>query len=167
MPAPAPTDCGTLVVLPEWIDYSGHMNIGYYQLAFEIVAMRYMDTLELSQSYRERTNHALFAVETHISFLREATEGDTLAFTGQLLGHDDKRVRTFLRMHHADGVLAAINEVMYLHVDVAKRRAAPFPADRLAVLDAACAAHAGLDWPAQAGRAISFPEKKGASAPGP
>jgi acyl-CoA thioester hydrolase len=167
MLAPAPTECGEIVVPPEWIDYSGHVNIGYYLLAFEIAATRYMSTLELSQSYRERTDYALFALETHINFLREATEGDRLGFTAQLLGHDKKRVRTFFRMHHADGGLAATNEVMYLHVDMAKRRAAPFPADRKAVLDAALSAHAGLDWPAQAGRAIGFPEKKAAAQPGP
>ncbi len=160
MPAPTPSDCGEIVVPPEWIDYSGHLNIGYYLLAFEGAATRYMNTLDLSQAYRERTDHALFALETHINFLREATEGDRLAFTAQLLGHDEKRVRTFFRMHHEDGTLAATNEVMYLHVDTQARRSAPLPADRVAVLDDAYAAHAKLDWPAQAGRAIGFPEKK-------
>ena len=28
-------DSGTLNVRPEWIDYNGHMNVGYYLVAFD------------------------------------------------------------------------------------------------------------------------------------
>ena len=30
-----PLELPTLTVLPEWIDYNGHMNVAYYVLAFD------------------------------------------------------------------------------------------------------------------------------------
>lgn len=156
-----PTDLGELAVRPEWIDYSGHMNIGYYLLAFELRATAFFEPLDLSRAYRERTDNALFSLETHINFLREVRADATLRFDGQLLGYDAKRVRTFYRMFHAEeGYLAATNEVMYVHVDLDVRRSAPFPPDRAAALEALWAAHKHLPWPEQAGRSIGFPGKK-------
>ena len=62
-------------VRPEWIDYSGHMNLGYYLLAFEQAAICFFDVVDLSERYRDRTGRALFAAEVHISFERELREG--------------------------------------------------------------------------------------------
>ncbi|MBT6118031.1 MAG: thioesterase-like protein [Rhodospirillaceae bacterium] len=154
-------DLGDLAVRSEWIDYSGHMNIGYYLLAFELRATAFFEPLDLSRAYRERTDNALFSLETHIAFLREVREGATLRFDGQLLGHDAKRVRAFYRMFDAEeGYLAAINEVMYVHIDLDIRRSAPLPPDRAAALDALWAEHKDLPWPGQAGRGIGFSRKK-------
>lgn len=153
-------ECQIQVVPPAWIDYSGHMNIGYYQLAFENAATDFFQHLDLSREYRERTNHAQFALEAHINFMREVVEGDRLRFTGQLLGYDQKRTRAFFSMYNADqGYLAATNEVMYVHVDLSQRRSVPFPAGVAARLEAMTIAQASLPRPAQAGRSIGFPQK--------
>lgn len=157
----APTDLGELAVRPEWIDYSGHMNIGYYQLAFELRASALFEPLDLSRGYRERTNNAVFALESHIVFLQEVREGAVLRFEGQLLGHDGKRIRAFYRMFHAEeGYLAATNEVIYVHIDLDIRRSSPLPPDRAAALDALWTEHKDLPWPEQAGRGIGFSRKK-------
>lgn len=153
-------ECKPQTVPAAWIDYSGHMNIGYYQLAFEYAASDFFQHLDLSGPYRARTNHAQFALESHISFLREVVEGDTLRFTGHLLGYDQKRTRAFFSMHNVEkGYLAATNEVMYLHIDLAQRRSAPYPAEIVARLETMTAAQVNLPRPAQAGRSIGFPQK--------
>lgn len=153
-------ECKPQIVPAAWIDYSGHMNIGYYQLAFEYAASDFFQHLDLSGPYRARTNHAQFALESHINFLREVVEGDTLHFTGQLLGYDPKRTRAFFSMHNVDkDYLAATNEVMYLHVSLAERRSVPYPAEIVARLETMSVAQANLPRPAQAGRSIGFPEK--------
>ena len=153
-------ECKNQVVPSAWIDYSGHMNIGYYQLAFEYAASDFFQHLDLSGPYRTRTNHAQFALESHINFLREVVEGDTLHFTGQLLGYDAKRTRAFFSMHNVDkGYLAATNEVMYLHIDLSQRRSVPYKPETVARLEAMTVAQANLPRPAQAGRSIGFPEK--------
>ena len=157
--------CQDQIVRTEWIDYSGHMNIGYYLLVFEYAARDFYAHLDLSENYRAREDCAQFAVETHINFFNEVREGDRLRLTAQLLGHDDKRNRAFYRMYHAEkGYLAATNEVMYLHVDLKARRSAPWPADARARLDAVWRTHKTLPMPEQAGRAIGFAPKKAVSA---
>ena len=153
--------CREQVVKPEWIDYSGHMNIGYYLLAFELAAQDFFAFVDLSGAYRARTDCAQFAVETHINFLREVKLGDRLRMTAQLIGFDDKRDRAFFRMYHAEeGYLAATNEVMYVHVDLKARRTVPWPTDARARLEAVMGKHGRLPAPPQAGRAIGFPPKK-------
>ena len=144
------------VVRPEWIDYSGHMNVGYYLLPFENATRVFFRHIDLSQAYRERTDHALFAAETHLTFEREVKEGDRLRFTTQLIGWAPKWVNCIHCMYHAeDGYLAATNQLLYVHVDLETRRAAPIPAPQQAALDAMMQSHAALPAPAQVGRAIT------------
>ena len=38
MQIPTPFDNARDVVRPEWIDYNGHMNVGYYQVVFDFEA---------------------------------------------------------------------------------------------------------------------------------
>jgi len=158
MDRPAPTPGHELVVPREWIDYSQHMNVGYYLLAFELAAAQFFERIGLGESYRKRTDHAYFAVESHIMYLAEASLGDRLRFSHQLLAFDDKRVRVFDRMiRDRDGRLAATHEVVYVHVNLTRRGAAPCPEEGLRILAQTTAAHARLPWPAEAGRAIVKP----------
>ncbi len=144
-------------VRPEWIDYSGHMNLGYYLLAFEQAAICFFDVIDLSERYRNRTGCALFAAEVHITFERELRAGAPLRFESQLLDAGDKAIDCMHFMYEAgEGTLAATNQVMYLHVDLERRRAAPFPDDARVRLDAWLAAHANLPRPPQAGRSIGL-----------
>ena len=75
----APYESPPMRVLPEWIDYNGHMNLGFYLVAFELAQTHFYDeVLDLSRAYGERTGHAAFALETHINYLSELHEGDPL-----------------------------------------------------------------------------------------
>ncbi len=158
------------VVKPEWIDYSGHMNVGYFLLPFENAAVAFFRWLDLSREYRARTGHALFVAEAHLTFARELRAGDRLAFTTQLLGWGGKWVHCFFEMHNADpacgpkpyggrrpdnGYLAATCEKVYIHMNLEARRSAPFPDDAQVRLRRVHAAHAKLPRPPQAGRAIT------------
>ena len=157
MPDPPAITPYEAIVVPEWIDYSGHMNLGYYLLVFEDAARHLFTQLDVSEAYRKRTNHALFATETHIVFEREVREDDPLRFESRILGATDKAldVMHFMR-HAAEGYLAATNQVLYLNVDLARRRAAAFPADAMARVRAVADMHAKLPRPPQAGRAIAL-----------
>ena len=77
-------------------------------------------------------------------------------FVFQLLDHDEKRLRAYQEIHHADGWLAATSETMSLHIDMAGPRVAPFPADIRARVEAMRAAHAALPMPERAGRSIGI-----------
>jgi acyl-CoA thioester hydrolase len=153
----APFDHHRERVRPEWIDYNGHMNVAYYVLVFDHGTDALFDALDIGAAYRHRVNCSLFAMQSHVSYVAEVKEGDELRVTTQFLGHDDKRIHFFHRMFHArEGYLAATSELLGLHVDLGRRRAAPFPAEVRARLAAATVAHAGLPRPPELGRVISL-----------
>ena len=142
-------------VRAEWIDYSRHMNIGYYLLPFENASSAFCVYLDLSQPYRERTNHALFAAETHVTFEHEVGERDPLCFTTQLLDWAPKWINCFHSMYHAEEkFLAATNQVLFVHVDLSTRRSAPMPSKTQQLLAKIHQAHSALPTPPQAGRGI-------------
>lgn len=144
----APLDCGRATVLPDWIDYNGHMNVGYYVLAIDQALDRCFDRFDCGKSYVEATNHSFFVLETHVRYLREVTAGAPLAFTFQLLAHDEKRLHYFIEMRHAEeGFLSATSEQIALHVDLGRRRAAPMPARIRTLFDEMAALHAPLPAP--------------------
>lgn len=144
-------------VLPEWVDYNGHMNVAYYVLAFDHATDAVLDHFGLGRAYAETCRRSLFVVEAHIAYLREVTAGDRLLFRSRTLGADERRLRLFHEMRQeADGFLAATAEFMLVHVDMDSRRATPFDAGDRDRLAAAVAGQAALPVPAQAGRAVAM-----------
>ncbi len=144
-------------VLPEWTDYNGHMNMAYYMLAFDHATDWLFDFLDIGAGYLKRTNHSLFTLEAHITYERELKAGDPLRVTTQLLDRDTKRLHYCHLMYHAEeGYLAATNELICIHVDLAKRRSAPFPRDALARIERLFAVHRELPQPTWLGRVIGI-----------
>ncbi len=156
MTIPTPFTAASAVVRPEWIDYNGHMNVGYYHVAFDVAADVFFEFLGLSPEFRERHGSTTFALEAHLNFLREVKQGDALRFEARLLDHDAKRIHFYMEMFHAgEGFLAASYESLSAHVSVAQRRTAPMPAALLERLSKIKAAHAALPRPWQVGHVIS------------
>lgn len=155
MKIPAPFAEYECVVPPEWIDYNGHMNVGYYLLPFEQAAKPFFKWLDLSARYREESGCTTYAAEAHLTFEREVIEGDRLRFETYLLAYRAKVIDAIHLMYHADeGYLAATNEVVYVHVDSQSKSARPFSDRHLQLLDKVTKTHAELPRPSQAGRAI-------------
>ena len=156
----APLDLPGQRVLPEWIDYNGHMNVAYYVLAFDKATDRLFDLFDLGVDYVKRTNNSTFVLETHVTYAQEVHEGDPLRFTAQLLDYDAKRLHYFLQMFHGEeGYLSATSEQIALHVSLDTRRTAPIPPEQLARLSFVMAAHQGLAKPSQAGSVIGIRRK--------
>jgi acyl-CoA thioester hydrolase len=156
-----PTAPFTCRVLPEWIDYNGHMNLAYYMLVFDKATDWLFDRLGIGDAYRQATGHSMFALEAHVTYERELKEGDPLSIETQLVDADAKRLHFFHRMHHAEqGYLAATGELLAIHVDMAGPRAAPFPRQAAAAIESMLAEHRRLPRPAQVGRSIGLRNKR-------
>ena len=152
----APFAAASAVVRPEWIDYNGHMNVGYYHVVFDVAAEAFFEFLGLTPDFRERHGATTFALEAHLNFLREVKEGDALRFEARLLDHDAKRIHFYQEMFHAsEGFLAASCESLSAHVSVAQRRTAPMPPELLERLSRIKAAHAALPRPWQLDHVIA------------
>ena len=146
-----------LSVSREWIDYNGHMNVGFYGVAFDKASDAVLDHLGLGEAYRHRTEASMFIVESHMTYDREVCEGDPLRFGTLLLDGDEKRVHMFHAMYHeSEGYLAATTEMMGLHVDLQARRSVAFPEKIRAKIAAMVEEHRGIARPKQCGRVIAI-----------
>lgn len=124
-----------LKVLPEWIDYNGHMNVAFYVMAFDQSLDELLDEIELTRAYRAASNCTVYVLETHVSYLQEVKEGDPLLITQRVIDVDEKRIHLFLEMYHeTEGFLAATSEQMILHIDASGPKAAPMPENILSNL---------------------------------
>src|ERR1041385_8948897 len=119
MSCAAPIVIEGLSVRPEWIDLNGHMNVGYYNVAFDQALDKACEPLDLSWAYVERTQFSTFVLESHVTYQREVKQGDPLRFTFQLLDYDEKRFHYCLCVSHAiESFLSAPSEQICLHVDL-------------------------------------------------
>src|SRR5262245_18029816 len=164
MSFPAPFDRFRGTVLPEWIDYNGHMNLAYYTVLFDQATDILFDVLGLGIDYRRDRLLGTFVAETHNLYERELLVGAGVRVATQILGADDKRLHVGHEMFALDepnaGQRTATQELMFLHVDLAARRVCPFPPDLFACVSDAAAAHAALARPTWIGRAVTMPPRR-------
>jgi len=150
------------VVLPEWIDANGHMNLAYYVVLFDLATDAMYDVLGVGQAYRDATGNSTFTAEAHTLYEREVRVGERVRVVPHLLGADAKRLHYFHEMFHAEsGHRVAAQELLALHIDLSIRRVAAFPDDLAARLQQAVRARDGRPLPDGAGRRIAMPAARG------
>lgn len=155
---PAPFDRFEGEVRPEWIDYNGHMNLAYYIVLFDQATDLLFDGIGLGLDYRRDTGKGTFVVETHTVYENELLVGARIRVATQILGSDDKRLHLGHEMFAIDSDRrAAMQELMFLHVDLVARRVCPFLPELRETVVAWTAAHATLPRPAWSGRRIAMP----------
>jgi acyl-CoA thioester hydrolase len=104
-------------VMPEWIDYNGHLRDAYYSLIVSLASDALMDRVGLDEAYRTRTGCTLYTLEMHIHFLREVKKTDIVDVSVRILGTDYKRIHAAFDMRCAESPdPAASAELMLLHV---------------------------------------------------
>lgn len=148
-------------VLPEWIDYNGHLNMAYYSVLMDQCADQAYPSLGFGPDYRDRTSCTTYIAEFHICYLRELHEGDLVTSTFHLLDYDAKRFHVFQELWHQDGWLAATGEALTLHVDQSGKmpKVAPMPPEIMAKLAALKEAQKDLPLPERAGRKVAIHKK--------
>ncbi len=160
MSIPAPLELYKDLILPEWIDYNGHMNVAYYVLVFDRATDDFFDFMGLTAEYRTAANVSAFTAEMHVNYIREVKEGDEVFVTTQLLDYDTKRFHYFHRMYHAEqGYLAATNELLCLFVDMNLRRVTQMPSPTMDMLAEIKQSHAVLPLPEQVGSVMKVKPK--------
>ena len=123
-------------VQPEWLDGNGHMNLGHYVLVFDRGTDAWLELAGLGAAYRASSGRSVFAVETHTLYRQEVRLGAALHVRTRLAAASGKRMHLLHEMSSA-GADIAMQEVMFLHVDLVTRRSVPLErieADRVAAL---------------------------------
>ena len=154
---PAPFSEYTCRVQDNWIDYNGHMNVGYYLVSFDEAIKPFFNWLGFTNEFRISNNSSTFALEAQLNFVRELSAGEEIRFESRLLDYDHKRVHFYQEMYHAEhGYLTATHESLGTYIDMSIRKTASMPdviTDRLKdVLEA----HKALPVPSQVGHKIGI-----------
>ncbi|MCI5097312.1 MAG: thioesterase family protein [Rhodobacteraceae bacterium] len=160
-PYAAPIEVSKQTVLPDWIDYNGHMNVGYYGIAFDKgFDVLFDDHLGVGGAHVAATGQGPYVLQSHIHFLQELKLDERFSLRFYLLDHDHKRLHFFGEMlRETDGALCATQEVMVMNVDHATGRSAPYPDWAQRRFARMRADHAGLEAPATLGQPIGIRRK--------
>lgn len=145
-----------VAVQTAWVDYNGHMNDAAYAKVFSNAAEEFIDAIGLAENAREAYSYTIFTLETHLCYLKEAHENETLNVTFQLLDSDAKRLHVFFEMENAAGEPVATSEQMLMGMETLHGKPARFPEAVAAVVAKLQHQHKELDLPKQAGRTIGI-----------
>ena len=133
-------------VLPEWVDYNGHLRDAYYVLVASYAVDALMEHLGIDAPYRQRTHCTLYTLEVHVHFFHEVKQEDLLEVTVRIAAADAKRIHA--EFHVACARLtepAASIELMLLHVEQGESvKSVAFPAEIARALETLQAATAGV-----------------------
>lgn len=147
-------------VLPEWIDYNGHLNMAYYNVLFDNAVDEFFLEIGLGPDYVERLNASFFTVEAHLCYHRELSVEAPVYVESRLLDFDDKRLHAYQELFHADEHwLSATSEQLYLHVDMNARKTAPWPDAIREKMAALKSRHDEMPRPERSGRSIGIVRK--------
>jgi len=149
-------------VEPDWVDHNGHMGIRSYTLVFDRAVTTFYRDLRLGRDILKSLGGSIFALQETAWFKREVMLGDPLLVTSQLIDHDHNKLVTFHTLHQTrDDYVAAMYEIIEIHIDMTTRKPSPFPAEVADRLTAVQRVHAELEIPALSGRGIAIPRKRG------
>ncbi|MDB5411780.1 MAG: uncharacterized protein JWR10_115 [Rubritepida sp.] len=114
-------------VRPEWVDGYKHMNMGNYLVAYDLQTDRLWPQIGLGHPLRA-SGLGTFAAEAWLDYQREMLEGMPIGADSMVLAFDEKRLLARHRMYHlTEGWTASEHEVLYLCVDLERRKVTNWP----------------------------------------
>ncbi|RKR04233.1 acyl-CoA thioester hydrolase [Kushneria sinocarnis] len=142
-------------VLPEWVDYNGHLNDAEYARLFSLAVEALLDHVGLDEVGRRENGVTVYTLETHLCYLGQAYEGQELSVTLEVLDRDSKRLHVFFRLRDEHGQLLATSEQMLMAMALGGGRPTALPAGVNATLEG-FGQTVPEQWPEQAGRRIGI-----------
>jgi len=148
------------IVLPEWVDYNGHMNDAAYAIPFSRAIDAMMAMVGLDEAGRVATNNTIFTLAMQMRYHHEVKQGEPLKVSGQIIEMDAKRIRLYQWLRHGvDDTLLATCEQLLASVDQSGPKIAAFPESVGEKLQAIAAEHTELPIPDDAGQGIALKRK--------
>ena len=160
-PYGAPVEIHEFALQPDWIDYNGHMNVGYYGVAFDMAFERLLvDQLGLGEPQVHALGQGPYILQSHMQFLSEVTEDMTICFRFRLLDADHKRGHYFAQMISVpDQTVCATQEALFMNVSHRTGRSEPYPGWAVTRLARMVTDHASLPPEPQIGQPIRIRRK--------
>jgi acyl-CoA thioester hydrolase len=144
------------VILEDYIDLMGHMNVMWYTHLFTKATGTLFQQVGLNREYFHAHQAGTFALKQLFTYLVELKEGEEVTIRTRVLGRSAKKLHVMHIMTKGDPeVPAAICEFLAAHIDMRIRRTVPFPPAIAAAIDRLVAEHAALPWPAPVSGAMA------------
>ncbi len=116
------------VVVPDWIDHNGHMNVAFFVLAFDEATDAAYEQWGIGLEYPDTSGCSVFTLGMNVDYRSELFEGDGIRIVTQLVDYDSKRLHYYHQMFHKEtDRLAAANECLCMNVNLETRGSEPFP----------------------------------------
>jgi len=124
-------------VLPEWIDYNGHMNVAYYTLAFDkSLDFFFEDILGIGPTYVSKMSKGPFALKASYNYFSELLVKEEFYVDLSVVDFDTKKVHIFGEMKkYRSQELSAAFETVLMNVDLNKRKSIEYPKNVLEIFE--------------------------------
>ena len=124
------------VIIKDWIDYNGHMNLSYYILVFDMGAEVILSKFKMGEQSARTTKRSTMVVETHTNYIKEVKENDEVTIYLSHIDHDKKRLNYKLEMYEkSKNILSATTEVLALYMNLDERKVTEFEKDKIKIMD--------------------------------
>lgn len=140
----------------EWVDYNGHMNDAEYARVFSLAVDQLMNKIGVDESFREKEKYTIYTLETHINYIAEVFERQSIHVTVQIIDYNEKLLHPFFVMRNEQGEELATSEQMLIGIDQESGRPANFPKEINHLIKELAKKHEQLPKPTQVGRTIGI-----------
>lgn len=124
---PDPSNAYRGRVLADWVDYNGHLNDAYYNVALSRAIDHWMDNIGLDAEARATHQVSMFTLQTMVHYQQEMHLDDPFVVYPRLVDYDHNKAHLHLSLCHAEtGETHAVMEALLLHMDMAAHRPAPY-----------------------------------------
>ena len=124
------------VIIKDWIDYNGHMNLSYYILVFDMGAEVILSKFKMGEQSAKTTKRSTMVVETHTNYIKEVKENDEVIIYLSHVDHDKKRLHYKLEMYEkSKNILSATTEVLALYINLDERKVSEFENEKIKIMN--------------------------------
>jgi len=107
----------------------GHMNVMWYVGKFDEATWYLLASIGITPSYIRETCSGMVAVQQNITYKSELRAGDVIEIRSHLVSIAERKLVFMHEMRNSErDEIAAICEIVGVHMNRETRRAAPFPA---------------------------------------
>ena len=124
------------IIIKDWIDYNGHMNLSYYILVFDMGAEVILSKFQMGEQAAKTTKRSTMVVETHTNYIKEVKENDEVIISLSHVDHDKKRLHYKLEMYErSKNILSATTEVLALYINLDERKVSEFENEKIKIMN--------------------------------
>ena len=115
-------------VLPEWIDYNGHMNVAYYTLAFDDALDDFLDKIGIGEDYVTEFQNGPYALQANYHYLDELLVDEEFRVRIFLVGITEKCFHSAMEIFNENtGLVSAVCEQITMNVNLELRKSNKYP----------------------------------------